>query len=138
MPEFSKVSKDRLATCDQRLQDVLNEAIKYIDFVVLEGHRGEAAQNIAYDTHKSQLRWPKGKHNSMPSKAVDVWPYIRDVGLDWGDIIAGARLMGYIQRIADARGVKLRFGVDWDGDFRTAGMDPNEKFRDIPHVELAE
>ena len=29
MPRYSKKSKQRLASCDKRLQDVFNEAIKY-------------------------------------------------------------------------------------------------------------
>ena len=31
MPKFGKNSKERLATCDERLQKVFNEVIKYVD-----------------------------------------------------------------------------------------------------------
>lgn len=137
MPGFSTASKQRLATCDPRLQEVLEEAIKYIDFVVIEGHRGQVDQDKAFAGGKSKLKWPHGKHNSLPSRAVDIWPYTPTGGINWKDVVAAGRLMGYIQRIADEKGIKLRFGLDWDGDFRTAGpTDPGESFLDAPHIEV--
>ena len=45
MPRFGKRSRERLATCDERLQKVFNEVINYVDCSVLEGHRGERKQN---------------------------------------------------------------------------------------------
>lgn len=138
MPTFSATSKQRLETCDPRLQELLNEAIKHIDFVVLEGHRGEAAQNEAFRKGASKKRWPDGNHNSLPSKAVDIAPYFPEVKVDWNDLIAFGRLMGFIQCLAIQRGIKLRFGLDWDGDFRSVNRDPNESFLDAPHIELVD
>lgn len=138
MPTFSATSKQRLETCDPRLQELLNEAIKHIDFIVLEGHRGEAAQNEAFRKGTSKLPWPKGNHNSLPSRAVDIAPYFPEVKIDWGDLIAFGRLMGFIQCLATQRGIKLRFGLDWDGDFRSVNRDPNEGFLDAPHIELVD
>lgn len=132
MPSFSNTSLNKLITCDHRLQLVLNEAIKIVDFVVLEGHRGEKAQNEAVANGTSQLPWPKGKHNSMPSKAVDIAPYLPEVKIDWKDMIAFGRLMGIVQAIGHQHGIKLRFGLDWDGDFRSR----DENFVDAPHVEV--
>jgi peptidoglycan L-alanyl-D-glutamate endopeptidase CwlK len=137
MPGFSQVSKQRLATCDARLRAVLEETIKEIDFIVLEGHRGQADQDKAFAEGKSKLKFPKGKHNALPSRAVDIWPYPPDGTLNWKDVVAAGRLMGYIQRVAKEMGIRLRFGLDWDGDFRTAGpTDPDESFLDAPHVEI--
>jgi len=138
MPTFSVTSKQRLETCDPRLQELLNEAIEHIDFVVLEGHRGEAAQNEAVRKGTSKLPWPKGNHNSLPSRAVDIAPYFIGTGVDWADLIAFGRLMGFIQCLAIQRGIKLRFGLDWDGDFRSVNRDPNESFLDAPHIELVD
>ncbi|SRR5258706_4481981 len=135
MPTFSQSSLDKLAACDNRLQKILQEAIKYIDFTVLQGHRGEVEQNAAVAAGTSKLPWPQGNHNAMPSRAVDVAPWFQGpVSIDWKDLPAFARLMGYIQRISDEQGVKLRFGLDWNGNFRTLG---DESFIDAPHVELA-
>lgn len=140
MPQFSKTSQDRLATCDTRLQGLLREAIKYRDFTILEGHRGQEAQHAAVLAGTSKLDWPHGKHNSLPSRAVDIAPYYMDGGepITWKDVPAFARLMGFIERIAVERGIKVRLGMDWDGDFRTAGYDPGETFRDAPHLELVD
>ncbi len=138
MPSLSNLSQQRLLTCDPRLQEVLNEAIKYVDFTILCGHRGAEEQNEAYAKGASTKQWPNSKHNRLPSVAVDVAPWFPDVKIDWKDIAAFARLAGYIQRIADERGIKLRWGGDWDGDWRTVGRDPDERFLDAPHLELAE
>lgn len=136
MPNFSQKSLEQLLTCDQRLQDILFEAIKFIDFIVIEGHRGKEEQNEAFRNGNSKLQWPNGKHNSSPSKAVDIAPYFADVTgkIDWKDMAAFGRLMGFIQRIAHEQGVKVRFGIDWDGDFRTR----DENFVDAPHLEIVE
>jgi peptidoglycan L-alanyl-D-glutamate endopeptidase CwlK len=137
MPIFSQNSLDRLRTCDDRLQEILYEAIKYVDFCVLEGHRTQGAQDEAFRKGASKLKWPNGKHNSFPSKAVDIAPYYPEVKLRWHDVVAFGRLMGFIDCIAKQRGVKLRFGLDWDGDWKTvASKDENEYFLDAPHVEI--
>ena len=39
MPKFGSKSRERLATCDERLQKVFNEVIKHVDCSILEGHR---------------------------------------------------------------------------------------------------
>lgn len=138
MPFFSSSSQEKLATCDPRLQVLLNEAIKFVDIIVLEGHRGEAAQEQAFREGKSQKHWPDGNHNALPSRAIDVAPYLPDVKLDWGDLIAFGRLMGVLDILAKQRGIRLRFGIDWDGDWRSVNRDPNEHFLDAPHVELVD
>ena len=48
MPKFGSKSKERLATCDEKLQKVFNEVIKYVDCSILEGHRDERAQDKYY------------------------------------------------------------------------------------------
>jgi len=125
-----------LATCDQRLQNIMNEAIKIVDFTVLQGHRNKEDQDKAVAEKKSQIRWPRGNHNSLPSRAIDIAPWVPDVKIDWNDLIAFGRLMGVVQAVAHAQGVRVRFGLDWDGDFRSVNRDPDENFLDAPHVEL--
>jgi peptidoglycan L-alanyl-D-glutamate endopeptidase CwlK len=136
MPRFSKQSAGKLATCDDRLQLILNQAILVVDFVVLEGHRGKIAQDDAYAKGNSKLRWPFGRHNSLPSRAVDIAPYYPD-GIHWKDLIAFGRLMGVVQCIAHQQDIPLRFGLDWNSNFQSVDQDPNESFLDAPHIELA-
>jgi peptidoglycan LD-endopeptidase CwlK len=134
VPTFSARSRDQLATCDQRLQVILNEAIKLVDFSVIEGHRGEEAQNKAFDKGLSKVRWPNGKHNSFPSRAVDIAPY----PIDWSERAAAlarfAFISGVIHTIAARLGIAIRFGWDWNRN-----LDPrDESFLDWPHVELVD
>lgn len=134
MPQLSQSSSSKLASCDLRLQSILNEVIKEIDFIVIEGFRDQAAQEAAFKAGATKLHWPNGNHNKNPSRAVDIAPYFIDVPshIDWKDLPAFGRLIGYVQRVAYEKNIKLRFGLDWDGDFRT--MD--ESFVDAPHIEL--
>lgn len=139
MPKFSVASLEKLKTCHPELQAIAHEVITCIDFTVVEGHRGQAAQDRAFAEGKSQVRWPNGKHNALPSLALDVAPVYYDAGMkiDWNDLVAFGRLMGAFQMAAARHGVRLRFGLDWDGDFRTVNRDPSESFMDAPHVEFA-
>jgi len=128
MPKFSQSSLDKLATCDRRLQQVFNEAIKHFDCTVTEGHRGEEAQNRAFAEGKSKLKFPFGNHNSMPSKAVDVYPY----PIDMNDTKRFYYFAGFVMGIATSMGIKLRFGGDWDGDTQIN----DQKFNDLVHWEI--
>lgn len=130
MPSFSQTSKDRLATCDARLQRVMNEVIKHFDCTIIIGHRGEQAQNEAFASGKSQKQWPNGNHNSMPSKAVDVAPF----PVDWNDSKRFYYFAGFVMATAKAMGIKLRFGGDWNRDTQLK----DNKFNDLVHFEIDE
>ena len=130
MPRFGKRSKKRLATCDDRLQDLFKKVIKYFDCTVIQGHRGEAEQNQAYDAGRSKLRYPDGKHNADPSKAVDVAPY----PIDWSDRDRFHYFGGFVLGIASQMGLKIRWGGDWDRDTKVK----DNKFDDLPHFEIRE
>ncbi len=75
MPKFSKRSISNLETCHPVLQALAHETIKYFDFTVIEGHRSKAKQMEAYANKTSKLKWPRSKHNQMPSEAFDALPY---------------------------------------------------------------
>lgn len=135
MPTFSEKSKKELDTLDPRLKTVLEDAIQYIDFVIVEGHREQEAQDKAFATGRSKLPWPKGNHNKKPSTAVDVAPY----PIDWSDKTDSIRrfcyLAGFIVSSGRRLGIKLRWGADWNknDDLRDEG-----NFRDWPHFEIVE
>ena len=128
MPKFGKKSKERLATCDERLQEVFNEVIQFVDCSVLEGHRSQERQDKLYDEGKTKVKYPRGRHNSMPSRAVDVTPY----PVDWADRERQTLFAGFVIGVARAKGIKLRWGGDWDMDFEV--MD--NRFDDFPHFEI--
>ena len=75
MPSFSDKSLSKLGTCDPRLQRVFHDVIRHFDCTILEGHRDKERQNQMVEEGKSKVRWPNGKHNTVPSSAVDVTPY---------------------------------------------------------------
>lgn len=72
MPRFSIKSRSKLHTCDERLVKLFHEVVKHFDCTIIEGHRGQKAQDAAYNKGNSKLKFPYGKHNKSPSIAVDV------------------------------------------------------------------
>ena len=128
MPRFGRRSKERLATCEKDLQLVFNEVIKHVDCSVLEGHRSKDRQNSLYEDGKTKVRYPNGRHNSSPSRAVDVTPY----PVDWADRERQTLFAGFVIGVANQMGIKLRWGGDWDQDFQVQ----DNKFDDFPHFEL--
>lgn len=138
MPYFSKSSKDKLATCDARLQNILNQVIKYYDCKILDGHRDKKHQDsLFYSVPKrTKVKWPDSKHNKIPSLAVDVAPYPipYEWGNDWRDRVKFYELKAIIFFIAAQQGTKIRFGGDWDNDSDYK----DNKFNDLVHFEIVE
>lgn len=135
MPSFGKKSLERLETCDPRLQEVLLEAIKHYDFSIVSGHRSLEEQATLYaqgrETPGPIVTWSKpgqSKHNQYPSPAVDVAPY----PIDWNDERAFCMLAGFIMGVAASKGIKLRWGGDWNQNGKT----DDERKTDFPHLEL--
>ena len=128
MPYFGKKSKERLNTCDSKLQKVFNEVIKHVDCSVLEGHREKDRQNKLYEEGKTKVKYPNGRHNRQPSSAVDVTPY----PVDWGDRERQTLFAGFVIGVASQMGINLRWGGDWDQDFQVV----DNRFDDFPHFEL--
>lgn len=130
MPKFGKKSEERLATCHVDIQRLFNEVIKHYDCTVTCGHRGKDEQDEAVRTGVSKLAWPNSKHNSLPSKAVDVVPF----PIDWEDMSRFYHFGGFVLAVAKQLGIKIRWGGDWNGDLKFR----DEKFKDLPHFELVE
>ena len=128
MAKFGKASKQRLSTCHEDLQKVFNEVIKYVDCSILEGHRGAERQDRLFEEGKTKVKYPKGRHNASPSRAVDVAPY----PIDWDDRERFHLFAGFVIGIARGMGITLRWGGDWNMNFE---VDDN-KFDDFPHFEL--
>ena len=128
MLKFGKKSIEQLSTCRKELQEVFNEVIKTVDCSVLEGHRGKDRQNTLYTEGKTKVTYPKGRHNSSPSRAVDVCPY----PIDWGDRERFHLFAGFVLGIAKSKGINLRWGGDWNMNWE---VDDNQ-FDDFPHFEL--
>ena len=128
MSRFGRRSKERLVTCEKDLQMLFNEVIKYVDCSVLEGHRNGERQNKLYEEGKTKVRYPNGRHNSSPSRAVDVTPY----PVNWKDRERQTLFAGFVLGIANQMGINIRWGGDWDQDFEVQ----DNRFDDFPHFEL--
>ena len=128
MPKFGRASRERLKTCDKRLQKVLNEVIRHVDCSILEGHRSKERQNKLYDEGKTKVRYPEGRHNSNPSLAVDVARY----PIDWDDRERHTLFAGFVIGLARGMDIDLRWGGDWN---QNTDLEDNG-FDDLPHFEL--
>ena len=128
MYRFGKKSKERLSTCDERLQKVFNEVIKYVDCSVLEGYRNKERQERFFKEGKSKVHYPNGNHNSNPSNAVDVTPY----PVNWADRERQTLFAGFVLGLARGMGIRLRWGGDWNMNFNVK----DNRFDDFPHFEL--
>jgi len=134
MPKYSQSSQKRLSTCHRDLQTVFNEVIKYYDVTIACGHRGEAAQQEAYDDGFSTVQFPNSKHNSIPSMATDAIPYPQK----WSDMdalqVLGGFVMGVASQLYEQGKIThlIRWGHDWDGDHDYH----DQTFIDAPHFEL--
>jgi peptidoglycan LD-endopeptidase CwlK len=129
MPKFSQKSRDNLARLHPQLQRLLCEAIKEVDFSIVEGYRPLDRQKELYEQGKSKIL--EGKHNKYPSDAVDIAPYPYPKNeLELRQLYY---LMGIIKGISIRMGIKIRFGGDWNrnNDIR------DDKFQDAWHLELA-
>lgn len=147
MPVYSNNSSAKLFTCDDRLQRVCEAVVRVWDNTVLYGFRDEAKQRELYSAGKSRVEWPKSKHNSYPSMAVDLAPY----GV-WGknrpsivwpqkgtrtflkDLAAWYYFSGFVLGVAEGMGISLRHGGDWNLNRQIN----DQMFDDLGHFELVD
>ena len=126
---FGKTSKRKLSECDEKLQQIAYVAIKGYGFTVICGHRNKEDQDKAHEQGFSELKYPKSKHNCVPSKAFDIIP-------DTGGWNAGREqfilMIGMIKGIALNLGISIRVGLDFNSDNDLK----NDNFIDSAHIEL--
>lgn len=125
MNKYSQKSRRLLDSCHPDLIRLMEEVLKHWDHTIVSGHRGEQEQNDLYADGKSKLKYPKSKHNTFPSIAVDVQPYPYK---DDRDLYA---FMGFVLGTAQQMGIELRWGGDWN-DNRQVG----DNWIDAFHIEL--
>jgi hypothetical protein len=114
-------SKDRLNTCDPKLIKLIEAVATSRPVYVTCGHRNKADQDAAVKGGFSKTPFPTSKHNSLPSKAVDLAPMSP---IDWKNIEAFKELGKQVKEKAQELNIKIR----WGGDFTS--------FKDYPHFEL--
>jgi len=148
MASFSTASTERLSTCDNRLIVLFEEIVLDFDCTILQGARSKELQEEYYRTGRSKVQWPNSKHNSTPSRAVDVAPWINGgvpwptTPTDWNSNIQRNRYFkdlahfyyfsGYVLGQAKMLDIDLRWGGDWDMDHDLR----DNRFDDLVHFEL--
>jgi len=130
MPQFSARSLTELSTCHADLQELFSLVVQTFDCTIIEGWRGEERQNELFRTGQSEVRWPDGRHNERPSRAVDAAP----CPINWNDRRRFDYFAGYVKGTADRMGIPIRWGGDWDGDHDLS----DQTFMDLVHYELIE
>ena len=125
MPKFGKRSRTNLSQCHPDLQTLFNDVIQFVDCSVICGHRGEKEQNEAEEKGFSKLRFPKSKHNKLPSLAADVVPY----PIDWKDIkrFNDFGLFVLNRSLYLWKEGKISNHIEWGGTW---------KFTDYPHFQI--
>lgn len=130
---FGKISQMKLYTVHPDLEIIMEDALDtgIMDFSIIEGHRGRTKQNRYYDLGKSKVKFPDGKHNEEPSQAVDAAPFINGK-VSWNKLHCCV-LAGIILACAAKRGIKIRWGGNWDMDNEPI---TDQDFQDLVHYEL--
>ena len=128
MFKFSKRSLNNLKNVDKRLIHICNELINHIDFTVIEGHRSLERQLELYEQGYSQIDGitKKGKHNYLPSLAIDIIPYKKGHNPFDGSKESEEMfntLAKEFKKVANELGYKITWGGDW-------------RMRDLPHFQL--
>jgi hypothetical protein len=130
MPQFSRTSRERLLGCDSRLVHVCSDAIRFFDFTVVCGHRSNEEQERLYAQGRTTpgpivtyKRGGESIHNTHPSRAVDLAPYVAGRGIVWDDVGLFHELYGVILACASQRDIPIIWGGHW------------KTFKDRPHFE---
>lgn len=130
---YSQRSIDRLTSCHPDLQLLMVEALADpecpCDISIIEGHRTKERQDMLKDQGKSQLSWPHSRHNSYPSLAVDIAPYIG--GISWVEEDhqrLAEHILAVWSRLVQEEKTSGNYTLSWGGHWRT--------FVDMPHYQL--
>ncbi len=149
---YSDRSQAAFDTLDMRLQRILLyiKNVLCIDHSILEGHRDKETQNRYYEQipKVTNVQWPDSKHNSLPSMAVDVVPYVRIKGIKGGihwnnkdsvirekyykDMVMFATIFKMVGLLLFQ--TKITLGMDWNNNYSLL----DNRFMDYPHAELDE
>ena len=146
MPEFTSERSIRvLSELDERLQRVCKIAIQKIDFSLIDGVRTVEQQQALFADGKSKLDGinRKSKHQprsvygptnpAMPGPA-GAFDFIPSPFTHWGDTQLFTAYAHYFIGLGDSLGSELRWGGDWDKNFRW----DTDAFNDSPHIELVD
>ena len=146
LKRYSQIHPDlRLLFDESRKELLLRQSVvkNPTDIYLVCGNRNKEDQTQAVAGGFSKVFWPNSKHNrgqdescedeTYCSDAMDIAPF----PIDWNDERRFKDLIQLVMSVAfklekEGRIRKIRFGADFnmDGNFK------NDKFVDLPHVEV--
>ena len=133
MPHLSDTSRERLLSCDSRLIAVCSDAIAFFDFTIVCGHRTDEEQDLLFAQGRvtegpivTYKRGGESIHNTNPSRAIDLAPWVPGRGLVWDDVGLFGEMAGVILYCAWKRSIGLTWGGHWSS------------FKDRPHFQVPE
>ncbi|MBT7339072.1 MAG: M15 family metallopeptidase [Candidatus Jacksonbacteria bacterium] len=133
MPYFSKSSQRELDSIHPKLQLVVNELIKHVDFKVFEGLRSKDRQAHLVESGASKTM--HSKH--LKGYAVDLYL----LPINWKNEERWTWFMGLVQGIGLALGVEITCGRDWRREWFVKDKNHTKRFRngtyDFVHFELS-
>jgi len=127
MPKFGDTSNKRLIGVHPDLVKLMQEVVKKFDISVLKdgGFRTYERQAELVKSGASKRKYSK----HCVGMAIDVAPY----PTDWNNRDDFHLLGGYVLGVAHSMGMNIRWGGDWNQNFKTA----DNNFDDLVHFELA-
>ena len=125
---LSPGSLEKLATCDPRLQALVQAVEKDWDLTVLCGTRNQADQEAAFAAGATKVHFPNGRHNKNPSMAVDMTPF----PINFDDKERLVLFAGLVIGHAKAMGLNIRWGGNWKQDWDMR----DNSFNDLDHFEI--
>jgi hypothetical protein len=128
-------SLNKLETAHPNLNSLFTRVLETcpLDITIIETYRSNDRQDELFELGKSKLRAGQSKHNTNPSKAIDVAPLVNGT-IDWNDRELWIMFAGYVLGVASEMNIPLRWGGDWDNDFNSR----EHSFWDAPHFELTD
>lgn len=125
---YSKRSLGNLHSADKKLQNLFYVVINRVDCTIIESYRNKTNQDKYFLDGKSKVKWPLSRHNSFPSKAIDVAPY----PIEWHNTERFHNFAKIVIEEAKNLDINIRWGGDWNGN----GDTTDQTFNDLCHWEL--
>jgi len=132
MFKWGKKSNRNRETLSPDLRTIADKVLSYnlMDCMIDCSYRNDSEQDRLYAIHRSKVKWPKSKHNQLPSLAMDLVPIINGKA-SWNKLHC-CFLAGLVQATAKELEVKLRWGGNWDMDHEPI---TDQDFQDLAHFE---